>query len=304
MRLFWVSDRLLFCFFYFFSPGQLNFTCFAIPDGLNQCDRSTFSCLGGRFYTDSVEFFTLLSNKGKVLPTGANWPYEMFPIEQWKGQRMTSRRFLKLKVSLTLQVNGMYHSYMPLMHILAADSMEIAPVTVLRIMPACFHTSSMKTVGLHWELTSQKNKAAHSHWVRSVSCAPDIQSNTSLILFVPLLPPCARHTSAKRTFPWTRWDSNLELRGQFGGNYVAWNYRSLPYILPPALLFKLNALSVSIRKLLPKMLLRVSQLWLDRVGKQLHNSSLILQESFFKSHVTGRTPEERRPLPRPIPSKL
>lgn len=36
----------------------------------------------------------------------------------------------------------------------------LPPVTVLWIMPACFNTSGTKPAGLHWELTSQGNKAA------------------------------------------------------------------------------------------------------------------------------------------------
>lgn len=53
VRLFWVSSGLLLDFF----SSALNFTCFAISDRVNQCDRSTLSILGGRFYTASVEFF-------------------------------------------------------------------------------------------------------------------------------------------------------------------------------------------------------------------------------------------------------
>lgn len=50
---FWMSGRLRLDIFF----STLNLTCFAISDRVNQCDSSTLSCLGGWFYTASLEFF-------------------------------------------------------------------------------------------------------------------------------------------------------------------------------------------------------------------------------------------------------
>lgn len=46
-----------------FAP--LNFTCFDIYDGVNQCSESTLSHLGGRFYSVSAELTYILPNKEK-----------------------------------------------------------------------------------------------------------------------------------------------------------------------------------------------------------------------------------------------
>lgn len=46
-----------------FAP--LNFTCFDISNGVNECSRSTLSHLGGRFYIVTAELTDVLPNKEK-----------------------------------------------------------------------------------------------------------------------------------------------------------------------------------------------------------------------------------------------
>lgn len=101
-----------------FFPSTLNFTCFAISDGVNQCDRSTLSLKWKILHCQCRIFLFPSWTKGKWLPTAANRPHKTLSIEESRTQRMTSRRFLQLNEHKILQVNGKCHSYISLMHIL------------------------------------------------------------------------------------------------------------------------------------------------------------------------------------------
>lgn len=96
------------CFF-----STLDFTCFAISDGVNWCDRSTLSLsrLGGRFYTDSEEFFVFFSQtKEKRLPTGANQAHKPLTDKEEKIQKMASGRFLRVYMNTIYCIEVKQHA--------------------------------------------------------------------------------------------------------------------------------------------------------------------------------------------------
>lgn len=96
------------CFFY-----TLDFTCFAISDGVNWCDRSTLSLsrLGGRFYTDSEDFFVFFSQtKEKRLPTGANQAHKPLTNKEEKIPKMASGRFLRVYMNTIYCIEVKQHT--------------------------------------------------------------------------------------------------------------------------------------------------------------------------------------------------
>lgn len=197
----------------------------------------------------------------------------------------------------------------------------LPPVTVLRIMPACFNTPGAKPVSLHWELTLHQNKAATQPlgqksflWSQRTGRAtggggggggdaPTSPVETSLLLFVPPLPPCAWNTSAKfmcfpepGETPVHLATSSLEVTwGQLHGME-----------LPRATLHSPARLSIS--DFLSGLLLcqhceSISKTcvnssptvpWHGKVGKQLHKSSLthqvyhsILKITYSNTEIEG-----------------
>lgn len=83
-----------------FFSATLNFTGFTISDGLNQCDRSTLSCLGRGFHIAKV-------TKEKWWPTKENWPHEMLTIKQRGRQRKQPGRKNKCWQCMFLQTTDM-----------------------------------------------------------------------------------------------------------------------------------------------------------------------------------------------------
>lgn len=136
----------------------------------------------------------------------------------------------------------------------------------------------------------RKTKLLPSQWVRSLSCALNIQTEqqeeavppmeTFLILFVRPLPPCTSSTSAKYMCLSQERQRSIwrpQAKRWFGVNPYRMDLLVATLLSPPKLLFQYllfeflpcplnfaaNALSINIRKLFPSIVLGVFYLWLD-----------------------------------------
>lgn len=78
---------------------------------MRQEHSPSLSRLGGRFYTDSEEFFVFFSQtKEKRLPTGASQAHKPLTDKEEKIQKMASGRFFRVNVNTTYCIEVKQHT--------------------------------------------------------------------------------------------------------------------------------------------------------------------------------------------------